>query len=230
MLKNAFKCLGKAGLKIPLSKCSFFKEQIHYLGHIVSGTSIHLLTDKIKALMKLKPLTNIKEVRYFFCLAGYYRKFICNYLNITHPLKCLTQKLWPFMWTPECQSSFDMLCSRLANTPIVQLPNPNRPYLLFMDTSKFHCSGMFTQASTDKSNKALLKLLNEKDPLKSVHSQTQELHLNFIVHPVTYISGSFTEIQCRWPAITKECFGYFYVDQKVFLLFTKFRFISTFRS
>ena len=25
----------------------------------------------------------------------------------------------------------------------------------------------------------------------------------------TYISGSFTESQCRWPAITKEYFGIF---------------------
>ena len=36
MLDKAFKCLLKAGLKMKLSKCSFFKEQIHYLGHLVS--------------------------------------------------------------------------------------------------------------------------------------------------------------------------------------------------
>ena len=48
-----------ARLKIKLSKCLFFKEQIHYLGHLVSGTSILPLADKIEALMKLKPPTNI---------------------------------------------------------------------------------------------------------------------------------------------------------------------------
>ena len=40
MYNNAFEHLSKAGLKIKLSKCSFFKDQIHYLGHLVSGTSI----------------------------------------------------------------------------------------------------------------------------------------------------------------------------------------------
>ena len=55
MLDKAFKHLLKAGLKNKLNKCSFFKEQNHYLGHVVSGTSIHLLGDKIEALMKLKP-------------------------------------------------------------------------------------------------------------------------------------------------------------------------------
>ena len=61
MLDKAFKHLLKARLKIKLSKFSFFKEQIHYLGYLVSGTSILPLTDKIEALMKLKPPTNIKK-------------------------------------------------------------------------------------------------------------------------------------------------------------------------
>ena len=163
--------------------------------------------------MKLKPPTIVKEVRHFFGLTGYYIKFICKYLDITHPLNCLIQRSQPFMWTLECQSNFGMLCSRLANTSLVQLPNPNKPYLLFMDASKFCYSGIHTQASTDKSNKALLKLLTDNYLLKSVHSQTQNLLLNSIVLPVAYISGSFAETQCRWPAITRNIVV-FYVNQE----------------
>ena len=50
MLDIAFKCLLRTRFKIKLSKCSFFKEQIHYLGHPVSGTSVLPLTNKIEAL------------------------------------------------------------------------------------------------------------------------------------------------------------------------------------
>ena len=91
MLDKAFKCLLKAGLKIKLSKCSFFKEQIHYLGHLVSGKSILPFANKTEALMKLKLPTNIEEVRHFLRLTGYYQKFICNYVDIVYPLNCLTQ-------------------------------------------------------------------------------------------------------------------------------------------
>ena len=122
-----------------------------------------------------------------------------------------------------------MLHSGLANTPIVQLPDSNRPYLLFTDASKFCYSSVLTDASTDELNKALIKLLTDKDPLKSVHSQTQAIQLSSLVHPVAFISGSFTEGQCRWPAITKECFGVFMSIKSVFLLFTKFIFIGMFR-
>ena len=151
MIEKAFKCLLKVGLKIKLNSCSFFKEQIHYLGHLVSGTSILSLADKIEALMKLKPPTNIMEVRHFLRLTGYYQKFICNYVHIAHPLHCLMHKSQPFVWSPECQSSFDMLCSQLANAPIAQLSNPNKPYLLFTDVSKFCYSGVLTHESTKDS-------------------------------------------------------------------------------
>ena len=92
-----------------LSKCSVFKEQIHYLGHLVSGTSILPLANKIETLMKLKPPANIKEVRHFLALTGYCHRFICNYVDIAYPLNCLTCKAQPFIWTLECQASFDML-------------------------------------------------------------------------------------------------------------------------
>ena len=72
MLNKAFKDLFKVGLKIKFSKCSFFKEQTHYLGHLVSETPILSLADKIYALMKHKPPANIKEVRHFLSLTGYY--------------------------------------------------------------------------------------------------------------------------------------------------------------
>ena len=89
-----------------------------------------------------------------------------------------------------------MLCTRLANTPIVQLPDPNNPYLLFIDETKFCYSGVLPQASTDESNKAPIKLQTDKDPLKSVHSQIQDLQLKSnVIHSVAYTLGSFTESQ-----------------------------------
>ena len=74
--------------------------------------------------------------------------------------------------------------------------------------SKICYSDVLTQASTEDSNEALLRILTTKDPIKSVESQIQDLQLESnIIHPVPYISGSFSQSQCRWPAITIECFS-----------------------
>ena len=69
--------------------------------------------------MKIKPPIDIQQVRHFLGLMGYYRKFVCNYADIAHPLNHLTGKFQPFIWIPDCQSSSDMLCLHLANTPTV---------------------------------------------------------------------------------------------------------------
>ena len=65
MLDNAFKHLLKDGLKIKLSKCSFFKEQIHYLGHLVSGTSILHLPTELKLSWRLNLPQMLKKLDTF---------------------------------------------------------------------------------------------------------------------------------------------------------------------
>ena len=47
MLHNTFEHLCKTGLKLKLRKCSFSKEHINYLDHLVCGTPILPLTNKI---------------------------------------------------------------------------------------------------------------------------------------------------------------------------------------
>ena len=127
---------------------------------------------------------------------------LCRYSTL---LKLPNKKVSSLYLDPILSISFDVSCSYLANTPIAPLSDPNKPYLLFTGTSKYCYSGILTQASMEKSNKALVQLLPDNDPLTSVKSQTQDLKLNAnVVHPVAYISS-----QCRWPTITKECFSIF---------------------
>ena len=106
----------------------------------------------------------------------------------------------------------------------MQLPDPNQPHLLFTDASMFCDLGILTQASPDESNKALLKLLMDKDPLKSVQFQMEDFQLKpSVVHPVAYISGNFTEISADGVQLKKNVLVFLF-NQKVFLSFTKLGF------
>ena len=44
-----------------MSKHEFFKKEIEYLGHLVSGQGISPMKQKIKAINDLVPTTNITE-------------------------------------------------------------------------------------------------------------------------------------------------------------------------
>ena len=62
-----------------------------------SKWKVHFSTDgQNRSIDETKDPTNIKEVRLFLGLTGYFIKHICNYLNIVHPLNCFIKA--PSSW------------------------------------------------------------------------------------------------------------------------------------
>ena len=64
-LEAVFKKLASAGLKLKPSKCFFFKEEIDYLGHLVSGKGVATSPKKIKAVTKWPVPQTVYDVRSF---------------------------------------------------------------------------------------------------------------------------------------------------------------------
>eukprot|EP00253_Pinus_taeda_P011685 PITA_11685 len=58
------------------SKCDFYKEQIQYLGHIITKESIAVDPEKIKTIMEWPTPKDVADIRSFMGLAGYYRGFV----------------------------------------------------------------------------------------------------------------------------------------------------------
>jgi hypothetical protein len=81
-----------------LSKCSFYQEQIHYLGHIISEEGIVVYPEKVEAIREWPTLRNVSKVIYFMGLVGYYRIFINEFSNICHPITYLKEKGIKFEW------------------------------------------------------------------------------------------------------------------------------------
>ncbi len=78
-----------------------------------------------------------KEVRQFLGLAGYYRRFIPNYSELTSPLTDLTKKEAPdpVQWTELCQQVLTKVKAALCGGPLLHSPDFDLPFLLQMDAS-----------------------------------------------------------------------------------------------
>ena len=96
-LNIVFKKFQKAGLKIKLHKCQFFKSHLHYLGHRISANGLEPLPEKLEAIRNLAPAKNIDEAHHILGLLGYYRSFIPAFADITLPLTNLLKKNTPFI-------------------------------------------------------------------------------------------------------------------------------------
>ena len=71
-LESVFKRLLHTNLKIKPRKCHFFKEQLEYLGFVVSSKGILPQEDKITAITKMPYPNNKRDVQVFLGMVNYY--------------------------------------------------------------------------------------------------------------------------------------------------------------
>lgn len=102
-LKQVFELLKHHKLHLKLSKCSFAQESLEFLGHIISKQGVATDPKKVSIVEQWPVPTNIKEVRSFLGMAGYYRKFVKHFGIISKPLTQLLKKGVNFVWTAETQ-------------------------------------------------------------------------------------------------------------------------------
>ena len=126
--------LKSAQLKLKKSKCSFFKKELYYLGHLLTTEGIKPQIEKVKGIHQMRPPTNPKGVGEFLGMVGYYRKFINRFAD-ARPLTKLTQKDCKFIWSDECQTGFEYLRTCLTKSPILKYPDPHKRYVAFTDAS-----------------------------------------------------------------------------------------------
>lgn len=90
---------------------------------------------KIQAVVEWKAPSDIKGVRSFLGLAGYYRRFVRNFGVIARPLFNLLKKGVPFVWASTTQTGFQALKDQLISAPVLALPNFTQPFVVETDAS-----------------------------------------------------------------------------------------------
>ncbi|GJY43347.1 putative reverse transcriptase domain-containing protein [Tanacetum coccineum] len=127
--------LRKEKLYVKFSKCEFWLQEVHFLGHMVNHDGIHVDPSKIEAVKSWKAPTTPSEVRSFLGLAGYYRRFIENFSKIAKPLTSLTQKNQKYEWGEKQEEAFQTLKDNLCNAPILSLPDGVEDFVVYCDAS-----------------------------------------------------------------------------------------------
>ena len=78
-------------------------------------------------------------------LTWYYHIFIETFSRIAHPFTTLQKKSIKFVWSQECQDSFDKLKHILTMTPILRIDDPKKYFVVCTDASKDGLGGVLTQ-------------------------------------------------------------------------------------
>ena len=109
-------------------KCEFWLKEVGFLRHIILGDGIAVDPAKVAAVTEWVAPTSVKEIHSFLGLAGYYRRFIENFSKISKPLTELLKREYKYVWTEECEASFQELKKRLVTAPVLILPNIQKDF------------------------------------------------------------------------------------------------------
>jgi hypothetical protein len=85
-----------------LSKCEFWISEVLFLGHIINRDGLVVDPKKVANILDWKASRDVKGIKSFIGIVGYYWRFIEGFSKIARPMTSLLAKKVEFKWTPEC--------------------------------------------------------------------------------------------------------------------------------
>lgn len=125
--------LRKANLQLQPDKFQFLRQEVIYLGHIISNESVKLDPDKRLAIKNFPIPKTQKNIKQFLDLVGYYRRFIKDFSKIAKPLTDLLKKDRLFEWKTLQENSFNVLKNELCKESMLQCPDFDNSFILTTD-------------------------------------------------------------------------------------------------
>ena len=189
-LQVVLETLRKEQLYAKLSKCEFWLNEVSFLGHLVSEEGIRVDPRKIEVIIGWKPPRNVKKVRSFLGLAGYYKRFVKWSSMTAAPMRRLLKKNVKFEWSEKFQVSFDKLKAFLTEAPVLTQPTYGKKYVIFSDSSLNGLGCVLLQEG-----KVVTYASRQLNPHENNYS-THDLELAAIVFALKIWRHDLYEVKC----------------------------------
>lgn len=153
-LRSVLSILREYGLTLRLSKCSFLKTTITFLGYQISYNKIMPNILKTEAVRNFPTIKTVHQLRQFLGLVGYFRKFIPSFASKASLLTNLLKKSTQWEWTPQHSEIVELLKTLITSSPVLAIYNPNLECIIYTDASRDGLAGIFCQR-TDTGEKPI---------------------------------------------------------------------------
>lgn len=202
LVRQVLQRMRQFNFKLSKEKCELARDEVIFLGHKISAAGVSTTTEKIKAILDIKPPNDITELRSFMGFVNFYGKFIPELASVSDPIYNLTRADVPWNWSPSCQQAFEEIKRLLTTAPTLAHFDPKTSIGLSADASSVGAGIILFHKYEDGSER-----------------------------PICYASKTFSETEKRYSQIEKEglaiIFGikkyYKYLCGRKFLLISDHR-------
>lgn len=125
-------------------KSKFGRVQIGYLGHLISEKGVEMDPGKDKVVIEWERPRNVKALRGFLGLTGYYRRFIKDYGKVAKPLTELLKK-GEYKWSEKAEEAVRRLKEAVTTVPVLTFPDFEKPFHFECDASRGGVGAVLTQ-------------------------------------------------------------------------------------
>ena len=137
-LQETFNTLRRYNMKLNPSKCAFRVVLGKFLEFMVSHRGIEANSEKIKAILDIKPPQSIKEVQSLTRLVAAFNRFVSKTIDKRLPFFKVLKK--EFEWTDECQRAFQDLKTYLVMAPLLSLSMVGEELFLYLVVTPYAVS------------------------------------------------------------------------------------------
>jgi transposase InsO family protein len=176
--------LQRAGFTLNPEKVTLGATEIKYLGHLLSPRGIRILPDRVSAIQEYPRPANLRALRRFIGMVGFYGCFIPQYVEVAAVLYGLKKEEVPFVWRAEHQTAFDRLKQALCEAPVLQVPDFGKEFVLVTDASDLAISAVLQQ------------------------------QISGGLAPISYYSRVLTEAEKKYSTYKKECLAVIFGCEK----------------
>lgn len=172
-LRKVLRALQQHGVKLRPEKCELFKNEVRYVGKIVSAEGVKIDPRDLEAVRTLTSKTpkTVGDVRKLTGFLGYYRSYIQDFSRIARPIYELLQakpgsvqsptckksskrpqlhSKEPVTWTFVHQEALEQLIALLTSPPVLAYPDFNLPFTLHTDASDKGLGAVLYQSQNGK--------------------------------------------------------------------------------
>jgi hypothetical protein len=175
-LRKVLQRLRDCQLYAKLSKCEFWISEVLFFGHIINREGLAVDPKKVIAILDWKAPKDVRGIKSFIEMDGYYQRFIEGFSKIARPMTSLLAKKNEFKWTPACQKSFETLKEKLTTAPVLILLDVHKPFSVYYDASYTRLGCVLMQEGRVVAYSSRQLKIHERN------YPTHDLELSVVVH------------------------------------------------
>jgi len=147
-IRQVLQVLQEHKLFLCLEKYEFCKEQIEYLGLVISENEVSMDPVKVAGVREWPTPENKMDIQAFLGFINFYRRFIRDFSAKARPLFDLTRSKQVWTWSGREQTAFEDLKMAVTTAPVLMSPQDSEPFRVEADSSDFATGAVLSQQST----------------------------------------------------------------------------------